>query len=674
MPFYKQPIRPYDPVIEYDSPETPVRYLRSEFNGAGQYSYPQPPNEPQDQFSELLNVMPPLNGSFVKRWGTVTRSGFTDTGTWIARRAAVYANEAAVPVTKKSVWMGTTGGVPSIRAFDDAQALWAKIPITASAVDIHMAYSRSTAYFTDGFDSGIKWDGSIGSPNAPVSKWGIVSPVVAPTIASLSSGLVTLVSGRGYFYVFRNSTTGHMSDLSPFSVVGSPAAPGTTGPITNQEIHLSNIQSAPSPADSQVDKIWILATADGGDETLLYFVAEINIGTTTYIDNTPELTLLNNNVVQETDINGNLIGVADNTPPPTAGQLTIKHQGRIFISKNAVLYCSKNLQELTTSTGLIAGKFEEAWPFTNQFDLSDNAEVITSLVSDGITLYIGTPQHIYRLNGDSPVDFQFQQIAFNEAGVVQQDAIDVVYANGNPSGCVWMTPDRRIIHSDFNTYSEIGGPIQDLLNRIPDGNLPYVHTTFYSRGEYDLCTVQFSTNPGAVTSNIFWAVFEMKSGTWVVWEMPAGTLASLLYFTAQGLPQWLFFDADATHQIQWLDPSLASDNNQLIFSAITTPYYHFGTPTERKWLNELEILTTDININVSISAATTAADFAGPLIIVNRSPVVSPLGPLKIFTAGDFGGGYHRFFRTRFTTTTGLPSSVNWIEAFNFEIIPIHKL
>lgn len=667
MAWYKQPVRPYDPVIEYDEPLRTVRYLRSEFNGSGQYSFPEPPNEPQDQWAALINVMPPIQGNFDRRWGyTSWASSLTSSEFFL--RAGDYANEGANPVYKKSIWIGTevVGGItyPLVAAYGDDGTFFTTIganggpaPVfPASSPSIHMAYSRSTAYFTDEIDSGLKWQGAATSST---SGWGIVAPPHALNIANGGAGSVTLVKGRTYFYVYRNSSTGHMSDLSAPSL--------STGAQTNIQINLSSIAASTDP---QVDKIWILATADGNDETLLYFLAEINNGTTTYTDNTPELTLLANNVVQETDVNGNLIGVADNAPPP-AGKLVIKHQGRLFIAKGATLYCSKNLQELTTSTGLIAGKFEEAWPPENQFDISDDAEIITALVSDGVTLYIGTPRHIRRMNGDSPSDFQFQQVSFNEAGVVNEDAISVVYADGQPSGCVWVTPDLRVVHSDFNTYADIGGPVQDVLNNIPLTQLHLVRVTFFSRGAFELCAVQFAQG-GVSSGNDTWLVFDMRNQTWVQWNLTAQTVASQFRFTQSGQPQWLFFDALHLFSIAQMAPTYIDDSGTAFTSTIQSVWWHFGMPADRKWLNEVEIITSDPNMTVSLDGATTALDFETPNNIVASAPLVlDPFGSYKVYFAGH--GEHYRFYRIILSSTnSSIPESL--LETINFEIIPIHKL
>src|SRR5260370_5380339 len=98
-------------------------------------------------------------------------------------------------------------------------------------------------------------------------------------------GFITLNNGRRYFQVYENSTTVHFSDLNPISA--------STGPVTNGQVLLNNIQTSP---DGQVDKSIILATADGGNPTVLFLLTSLSNGTATFTDNIPEATLVLNNV------------------------------------------------------------------------------------------------------------------------------------------------------------------------------------------------------------------------------------------------------------------------------------------------------------------------------------------------------------------------------------------
>lgn len=829
--WYKSPIRPFDPVIDLDPATGATRYIRDSFTGTGQVSQILAPATPQDQFSVMQNVMPPVRGVVEKRWGYAP---FISTLPYVPSHLELYANEAGNPPTRKILAMAPG---QAIAAFNEDGTPYDADVLTMTGPPLSV-YSRSTQYFFDGQTLSQKWNGAsaagtsntgidinnatgttsnvnvtslalaetslsdaggahawssgggaasfginatdgvtvvtnqlnaeafgfalpggapvntvsmsatfaytdndpasgdifnmmyfqmlkAGVPYGPIQSfpmvrgtgmvatafWNLASlgltltdvdvnasnfgvavwcnlfwydPLNASawrkqvgfnsgaitltlnynatttsnsiTISGTSAGNVTLTSGRIYYVVFRNSTTAHMSDLSLPSL--------STGAVTAQEINLTGI---PQSLDPQVDVKWLLATADAGDETLLYFLAELPNATGSYTDDTDELTLLAGNIVQETDSNGDNIGVADNTPPPVAGYLPIKHQGRLFLANGGTLYCSKNLQELTTSTGLICGRYEESWPTTNQFDISDDAELIRALVSDGTTLYVCTNRHIRKVTGDSPADFSLTQIALNEAGVANHEAITVVYAAGSPAGAVWVTPDNRVVLSDFNTYQDIGAPIQNVLNL--SNNPLNTRVTFYSNGAYDICVVALTTGNNLTFAADTWAIYDTRGQTWAVWNLSARTNALLFLINQSGIPIWLF--ADNSHVIHQLASTFTTDNGSAISSTLTTAMMHLGSPTSRKYLNEVELITADANLHVSVLGADTASELATPnILIANAVPVVSPLGPYKVFTAHV--SSKYRYYQLSFTSTGVLSGPM--LEAYNIESIPIHQL
>src|SRR5258708_32324032 len=166
--------------------------------------------------------------------------------------------------------------------------------------------------------------------------------------STVGTGPITLNSGRVYYAVFHNSVTGHYSDLSPVSA-STNAATGAFFPLTN----------IPVSSDPQVDSVYILATADGGDPTILYLVGFVTNGTTTFTDNIAEPSLILGLVYQFTDTSGNNFGVVGNQPPPQ-GSLIIKHRGRLFTAVGQIVYFSKSFSELITSTTTITGRYEEA--------------------------------------------------------------------------------------------------------------------------------------------------------------------------------------------------------------------------------------------------------------------------------------------------------------------------
>lgn len=345
-------------------------------------------------------------------------------------------------------------------------------------------------------------------------------------IASVSSaGAVTLLNGRKYAIVFKNAEDGALSDLGAFSA--------STGAITNKEISLSALSVSP---DSQVTRKLLVATADGGDETKLYLVTELDNATTTYIDNTAELDLLNANILLETDDEGTEHGVSGNTPPPL-GTIVAKHRGRLYMLIGSTIYYTKSLDELTTSTGLICGRYEDSWPGDFQLDVSDLSETGKALFSDGTTLYIGTERNIRRLDGDGPDNFTSPSIHFNQVGVVNQEVLQVVYNEGTPVAAMWLTPDLKVMMSDFNTYQNVGDKITDVLATINSDALDGAEAIYFGSGVYGFYALAVPT--GTNTQNDTILVYDLNRHKWHVWNLPTDAYGLLFNITANGRPRLL---------------------------------------------------------------------------------------------------------------------------------------
>ena len=492
----------------------------------------------------------------------------------------------------------------------------------------------------------------------------------AITIGSTTGGSVTLSVGRIYFYVYRNSATGHISGLSQASV--------STGPLTAQRIPLSNIQASP---DTQVDFIDILATADGGDETTLYYVDSIANGTTTYTDNTPEETLLLNNTYLETDQYGNEIGVTDNTPPPVAST-GIKHRGRLYLANGQFLYFSKSLSELTTSTGLIAGRYEEAWPADYVMDISAGAETIRGLLSDGMILYIGTERHIRRVIGDGPLNFTKPDVTFAEVGVLNQEVWKVVYHEGMPTGVMWLTPDFRVIWSDFNTYRDISPAIQG--NTLATGYLKDINQAaaasacraeIFTSGPYDFYLLAIPTGSNTVADTLL--VFNIKSQKWFRWLLPDKTESLLFNVTADGVPQ-LLFAADSNSIYRFgtgiagitLETQDRVGNTPVnISTTVQTVWLALGEPLMRKSLNNLMVITGDDALTTSVYAATSAAEFVTPGTVTSARTITKDAwNEYRFFLAGS--EARKRFYQYSFSSAS---TDVEVLDSLAQEVYPVHK-
>lgn len=474
----------------------------------------------------------------------------------------------------------------------------------------------------------------------PVTGWGIHPPETAVGVGQpIASGKVTLQKGRKYYCVFRNSTTAHCSDLSPVSA--------TTGPITNQNVPLADI---PTSTDIQCDRKLILATADGGDEETLYFVADIPNADTTLIDDTDETTLLLRNIFYELDDVAMEHGVVGNQPPPNAS-LPTKHRGRLWLIDGQFLRFSKSLDECMTSTGAITGRYEECWPVDNVIDISEGAETPRALLTDGTYLYVGTEREIRRVAGDSILNFSRPEMVFDNAGVLNQEVCQRVFLEGNPVGAIWLSPDFRCIQSDFQTYIDIGAPIQDILKRINPNHALKSCAAQVSDGEYDLYMLAVPLDQATEPNTIL--VYNLRTKTWAQWT-PSDNVSALLFnTTADGLPQLLFASSSPAN-VWSFDRQLSQDRvgvGPVNFNCvISTTWLSFEEPTERKCLNEIEVTTGDPDLQVTVEAASTQAQFVTPVPVVDSAPLVtSPFGTYKVSLAMTVTR--ERRYRITFTST-----------------------
>jgi hypothetical protein len=460
------------------------------------------------------------------------------------------------------------------------------------------------------------------------------------------TGPITLLDGRAYTYIYGNSVTQSYSDIALFS--------NLSGPIQGGQFALTDI--VPS-SDPQVDTIIILATADSGDPSTLYEVATLPNTATTFTDTVSEPALLASNIWQETDTYGDDIGVIGNDPPPN-GSFPILHQGRIWLAFEQYVYFSKALSEVFTSSGIIAGRYEEAFPPSNNLDISPGSELIHGLQSDGYSLYIGTERHIRRVNGDSPSNFSTPSVIFSETGLLNQDVWQIVFREGTPAGSMWMTPDFRVIYSDFNTYMDVGTPIQDQLNNINQSAAQNCFSNFVSYGPYNLY-VMFAPTGSNTTGCDTAFVFDLHTRKWYVWQFADNFLSGVFYFNLEGIPRWMIYSTDGT--IRYVDPTLVVDKQSegdatAVTTTIQTVWMGFTDIALRKVLNNIEVMTSDPNLTVTVEAAQNDADFKNPTVLVSNAPLVADIfGGLKAQLIGY--DTLAKFFRVTFKTTSSSVTS-----------------
>lgn len=394
------------------------------------------------------------------------------------------------------------------------------------------------------------------------------------------SGPLTLDSGRQYYLAFENSTAQNYSDVSLVST--------STGPLFGAAIPLSDLEVS---SDPQVDKKVILATADGGDPSILYLLAELDNATTVYIDSTNELTLLAANVYAFTDTAGNNFGLFGNQPPPNA-HFPTKHRGRVYLLDNQTLYFSKALQDVITPTGIIAGRYEEDWDPSNTLDISAGAEIGKGILSDGDFLYIGTDKRVLRLNGDGPDNFTPPQAAFANGGVNNQESWVKIFLDGNPLGCMWLTPDFRVIASDFNNSKDAGTPIQDILNTLNPEAEHGPHAVYVQLGAYNLYILAIPTGSSDEPDTLL--VYDLKTQRWYVWQLTDAPTAFLYNITFAGIPQFLFWTGSSSDfNGMKFNQNSVKDNGSSFVAEVQTSWLSFDDATLRKVINWMQVMSSD---------------------------------------------------------------------------------
>lgn len=454
-------------------------------------------------------------------------------------------------------------------------------------------------------------------------------------------------------------------DYVSITVTYATGTGSNTGAIAAKQVSLSLPVTSPPTG---VDKFAILATLDGGDTSTFYLLDTVPIAQTTYTDNTPDNVLVTKNRATEVDDFGIEHGLVNNDPPPLGLQFPTKHKGRIYGAIGENLFFSKNLDEITTSTGLVLGRYEEAWPATNSLPVSTEEETIRGLLSDGTTLYIGTERHVWRLDGDSPLNFSKPEVIFNEVGILNQDSWKVVYSEGAPVGMIWLTPDFRVIHSNFATYTDIGTPIQDVLNTCNASATFPAWGEFFTQQGYDVFILAIPT--GSDTAPDTLCVYDMRGQRWYIWKTADQLTYGLFNINLSGTPQWLV-GAGSGKTYQFLPTAKqdrVNDTPVAISVTITTPWLHLGEPTHVKALNEVEVITQDANMLVTVQGASTQSlAVTAPNTVVSSAPLtLSPRGFYKLYLAGNTSKD--RFYQFTFTSSAGLDDV---LMSFVIEAVPI---
>lgn len=591
-----------------------------------------------------------------------------------------------------------TGG--QITCFTDSNGAVVKALVTAPGSGYSQAYVLMPSPGTGGVQGWVTLYTQI-NPSAP--NYG---EIVGADLA----GPMSFVQGRQWTVALQNSYSGHTSDVYVTQLPFGPTTAKTfdaltsaytelpiTGTTTDVPVYVSSqnqtagftqidltISIPYSAVDLQVDTVVLLATADGQSLGTLYQVAIFPLSTFTlangfftrqYYDSLPDSfnnttnyygvgnTLLAADLWAYTDPSGNTFGILLNTPPTPEGFLyPTQHQGRMFATDGKTVFFSKSLDEVTTSTGLITSKWEECWPGDYQLPVALNNETILGLVSDGTNLHIGTDKSIFTLYGSDPSSFSIPSQAFAQTGILSNDCWTVIYAEGIPSGFVWITQDHKVIHSDFSTYREIGTSIYPVLNTIDPSKIANNKILSLTQGPYNFVVLQLFLTGSSNPQPEFW-IWESRLQKWYHWVFSPASIStvgsSFVYqvpaFTTSALvpgTKFLFFwnynsSALTTFFSNYFNPVATEDTGLGSGGVIATPiswsvrtsWQDLGDSTSIKCANEIEFTSDEsVPLTVTLYGATSQTQFdSGGVVLRTGNSMTGPMSALgvnKFYTAG----------------------------------------
>lgn len=680
--------------------------VRKTFFAAGQDDYTEAPAQDADLFELLENIMPPINGTLDRRWGT---SEFSNPNIRARRMFSVYfpvsydANGAATGdpgrlrvILTASNGSGNYSGDNIVVVINHNGAVinpHLYMP-TAGADHPHCTMANTYVYFADGTAAGLKsWNGYDPYSAQP---WGL-TPLnwTPPAVTINKGGDLTLRQGRKYTIAGRNSKTGaatlardSVTGLVPFTEISGPVENGyITFPLTAIAGAPQNLLSVLLAQPEGIDEFILLATADGGDTSTLYQVLKMSVSGLgalhIYSDNkTEEVLLSESNIWAEIDADGNGRGLYAGWNPATiipTGKYPTYYRGRMYLMKDNKLYYSASLDQVTTSTGLVASRPEMVFNASQVIELStqDNENGV-GLLADGGNLYIGTVQGIKYLSGDPP-NHDGPTTLYYGVGIANPQTWRKVYHAGKATGAIWLTPDRKVIASDGNGYRDIGKPVQGTLDLATSTAFAdKAHAAFITDGAQELYVLAIPYN-GATECNQL-LVYNISLDKWVTWVMTGyqnGVTArttNVLALNGEQVP-WLtpyniggpigYFSSGTYTQLfkfrfdNTADFPNAPDVNDYVSGSqanglptravIRTTWWDFGAPHMHTFLRSLDIMSAESvsNITLKVEGADSVAAFSSPTVLSNTT-MRSGMHGKQFYPLASIPGKY-RFYR--FTLT-----------------------
>jgi hypothetical protein len=218
--------------------------------------------------------------------------------------------------------------------------------------------------------------------------WGMSAPAAAPSI-SVGGGSLNLTYGRQYAYSpvskFTDSTGVTRVHVGPPSPLSAHTGPFNAGAVT-----VGSIPGA--PADSQITHWWIWATNDTPFNTtsVLFFAAEITVGTTSWGDTLADTSL---DTTREIPY--------DNQPAPFALKL-LEFQQRIVALG---IPGKPNLVQFSGLEETPLGIPQQSWPLKLFFNVPGKTKALTGGEVFNEALMLGTQDFWFRVDGLSSETF-----------------------------------------------------------------------------------------------------------------------------------------------------------------------------------------------------------------------------------------------------------------------------
>jgi len=235
-------------------------------------------------------------------------------------------------------------------------------------------------------------------------------------------GSITATRGHQYRFVYKNSTTGHISEASPISL--------STDPFTSNDVLVTGARST----DGQVDQVELYRNADGGGVSfLLGTVANPPSGAWTFTDSTADTAL--------GTLRAPITGL--NAPPNDGINNVVFHSGRMWGSTDNIVYYSGGGE-------ILNGVPEESWSALNFFIFPGT---ITALFPFSIGLLVFTETGLFIIRGVDRTSF-FAMPWQTRLGVRSNRAIA-----GNEDIIFIFTSERELMAVSADEIREIGVPI-----------------------------------------------------------------------------------------------------------------------------------------------------------------------------------------------------------------------